>query len=113
MIIAGTPTDKMAPPLRPAREAAPKARQETGESVRKIAARGFGVDPSTVERISRADGSGFGLVVVARGDDGRATTTGEPQLGRQNPQASLALCAMRILSRGRAQEFSFRNATIA
>ena len=29
-----------------------KARKETGDSVRKIAAR-FGVDPSTVQRISR------------------------------------------------------------
>ena len=32
--------------------AALKARKETGDSVRKIAAR-FGVDPSTVQRISR------------------------------------------------------------
>jgi len=35
-----------------------KARKETGDSVRKIAAR-FGVDPSTVQRISRPlDGAG-------------------------------------------------------
>ena len=38
--------------------AALKARKETGDSVRKIAAR-FGVDPSTVQRISRPlDGAG-------------------------------------------------------
>jgi DNA invertase Pin-like site-specific DNA recombinase len=49
---------RMAPDLERRISAALKARKETGDSVRKIAAR-FGVDPSTVQRISRPlDGTG-------------------------------------------------------
>jgi predicted site-specific integrase-resolvase len=42
----------MAPDIEKRISAALKARHDTGDSVRKIAAR-FGVDPSTVQRISR------------------------------------------------------------
>ena len=49
---------RIAPDLERRISAALKARRETGDSVRKIAAR-FGVDPSTVQRISRPlDGAG-------------------------------------------------------
>jgi DNA invertase Pin-like site-specific DNA recombinase len=49
---------RIAPDLERRISAALKARKETGDSVRKIAAR-FGVDPSTVQRISRPlDGTG-------------------------------------------------------
>jgi DNA invertase Pin-like site-specific DNA recombinase len=43
---------KQPPDIEKRISAALKARQDTGDSVRKIAAR-FGVDPSTVQRISR------------------------------------------------------------
>jgi transposase len=43
---------RLAPDLERRISVALKARKETGDSVRKIAAR-FGVDPSTVQRISR------------------------------------------------------------
>jgi DNA invertase Pin-like site-specific DNA recombinase len=50
---------RIAPDLERRISAALKARRETGDSVRKIAAR-FGVDPSTVQRISRPlDGAGL------------------------------------------------------
>ena len=43
---------RLAPDLERRISVALKARKETGDSVRQIAAR-FGVDPSTVQRISR------------------------------------------------------------
>jgi len=51
---------RIAPDIERRISAALKARKETGDSVRKIAAR-FGLDPSTVQRISRPPLDGAGV----------------------------------------------------